>query len=129
MKFEETDSLVKRMVDTVGLPIYTFRKYVSSKTKSASQVVGIPWYTEDTWYKMKALADDKERFHATYQEWFLNTDKSIIILTNRGKLFERLQIDPLDYAHWCKQKSYNRNRPSRTAYTQYLLRRKLKQQM
>ena len=63
MKFHPSESLVKRMVDTVGLPMYTFRKFVAKTNRTAQQVVGIPWYSRDDWYKMKALAEDKERFH------------------------------------------------------------------
>ena len=127
MKFESTDSLVKRIVDTIGLPIYTFRKFVVNKNKTTMQVVGIPWYTKKDWYKMKALADDKQNFHPSYEQWLASSDKSIVILTNRNQLFERLNIDPIHYAFWCRQKSRQKNRESRTAYTQYLLHRKIKQ--
>ena len=127
MKFEPSESLVKRIVDTIGLPMYTFRKFVAKKNKTATQVVGIPWYSREDWYKMKALANDKQHFHADYEHWLANTDKSIVLLTNRKQLFERLNIDPIHYAFWCKQKSLHKNRESRTAYTQYLLHRKIKQ--
>ena len=126
MKFQPTESLVKRMVDTIGLPIYTFRKFVARKNQNAAQVVGIPWYTREDWYKMKALAADKQSFHINYEQWLANTDKSIVLLTNRKKMFERLNIDPIHYAFWCNQKSLRKNRESRTAYTQYLLHKKIK---
>ena len=127
MKFNQTDSLIKRMVDTVGLPMYTFRRYAAKRNKKTQPVVGIPWYTKDNWYKMKALADDKDRFHESYDHWLATTDKSIVILTNRGKLFERLDVDPIQYAFWCSKNSIGKNKKTRTAYTQHLLAKKIKQ--
>lgn len=126
MKFHPSESLVKRMVDTVGLPMYTFRKFVAKKNGTAQQVVGIPWYSRNDWYKMKALAEDKERFHTSYEQWLATTDKSVVILTNRKKYFERLNVDPIHYAFWCNHKSLDKNKESRTAYTQYLLHKKIK---
>ena len=127
MKFQHSDSLIKRMVDTVGLPMYTFRKYVARKQRNSLAVVGIPWYSPEDWYKMKALAEDKERFHFNYEQWLANTDKSVVILTNRNKLFERINIDPIYYSYWCDKKSLGKNRESRTAYTQHLLNKKIRQ--
>ncbi len=127
MKFRHTDSLIKRMVDTIGLPMYTFRKYVARKQKNSLAVIGIPWYTKDDWYKMKVLSEDKDRFHTSYEQWLANTDKSIVLLTNRRKLFERLDIDPIYYSYWCDKKSLRKNKDSRTAFTQYLLHKKLRQ--
>ncbi len=127
MKFRYTDSLIKRIADTIGLPLYTFRKYAQSRSKNVSPVVGIPWYSEKNWHKMKALAEDKERFHATYQQWLASADKSTVLLTNRVKLFEHLSIDPIHYAWWCNKKSLKKYKASRIAYTQYLLRQKIKQ--
>ena len=114
------------MVDTVGLPMYTFRKYVARRQKNSLAVVGIPWYSREDWYKMKALAEDKERFHTDYAQWLANTDKSVVILTNRKKLFERINIDPIYYSYWCDKKSLNKNKESRTAYTQHLLNKKIR---
>lgn len=113
--------MVKRVVDTIGLPMYTFRKFAARKSKNSSQVIGIPWYSEENWLKMYALADDKERFHSSYKQWLANTDKSIVLFTNKGTLFERIDIDPVNYACWCEKKSLKKDRHSRTAYTQRLL--------
>ena len=109
------------MVDTVGLPLYTFRKFAARKNKNTHQVVGIPWYTEKDWQKMLALAEDKDKLHTSYAAWLANTDKSIVFLTNKGTLFERIDIDPIQYACWCERKSLKKDRHSRTAYTQRLL--------
>ncbi len=86
-----------------------------------SQVVGIPWYSEENWIRMKALAEDKEHFHKTYEQWLANADKCTVLLTNRGKIFKHLSIDPIHYVRWCDNRSLQKNKFSRTAYTQYLL--------
>lgn len=127
MKFNYSDSLAKRITDTIGLPIYTFRKYVKQKQREATKVIGIPWYTEESWRKMKALAEDGDRFHSSYPQWLAYADRATVILTNRQKLFERLSIEPLDYLVWCQKRSLKRNSDSRIRYTQYMLKQKIKQ--
>ena len=92
-----------------------------------SPIVGIPWYSERSWLKMKEIASDPESFHPSYQVWLAHADKSVVILTNRDKPFERLNIDPTSYAWWCENQSIKRDKESRRAYVQYLLQNKLNQ--
>ena len=100
----------------------------SAKNKDASAVVGIPWYSERSWKKMKEICDDQESFHDSYQVWLAHADKSVVLLTNRGKPFERLKIDPTSFAWWCENQSIRRDKESRRAYIQYLLQNKLHQE-
>ncbi len=95
------------------------------KRKRESAVVGIPWYTERSWRKMKDICDDKESFHESYQVWLAHADKSVVLLTNRGQPFERLKIDPVSFSWWCENQSIKRDKESRRAYVQYLLENKL----
>ena len=127
MRFQCTDSMVKRITDTIGMPIYTFKRYMQSKEEKTPEVVGVPWYNEKSWKEMKALAEDKDQLHESYQKWLASADKSIVLMTNRGELFERLYIDPIHYTWWCKKKVFRRNRASRSLYTKYLLNKKIAQ--
>ena len=88
-------------------------------------VVGIPWYSERSWKKMKEISDDQDNFHDSYQIWLAHADKSVVLLTNRGKPFERLNIDPTSYSWWCKNQSIQRDKKSRRMYIQYLLENKI----
>ncbi|MFK7794158.1 MAG: hypothetical protein AB8B89_02300 [Gammaproteobacteria bacterium] len=101
---------------------------MSSKIHKKEQlaVVGIPWYSERSWKNMKELADDQENFHNSYRAWLAQADKSVVILTNRNKPFERLQIDPVSYSWWCENQSIRRDKESRRMYIQYLLKEKIK---
>jgi hypothetical protein len=90
-------------------------------------VVGIPWYSERSWKKMKEISADQENFHESYPMWLASADKSVVILTNRNKPFERLKIDPVSYTWWCENQSIQRDKESRRSYIQYLLQNKLKQ--
>lgn len=89
--------------------------------KEQLAVVGIPWYTERSWKKMKEISDDQENFHNSYQVWLAHADKSVVILTNRNKPFERLNIDPVSYSWWCENQAIARDKESRRSYIQYLL--------
>ena len=96
--------------------------------KEHLSVVGIPWYSERSWKKMKEISADQENFHVSYQVWLAHADKSVVILTNREKPFERLQIDPTSYSWWCENQSIARDKESRRSYIQYLLETKIKQE-
>ena len=93
--------------------------------KKQIAIVGIPWYSERAWKRMKEISDDKESFHESYRTWMANADKSVVILTNRSKPFELLTIDPVSYSWWCENQAMPRNKESRRMYIQYLLQNKL----
>lgn len=95
--------------------------------KESAAIIGIPWYSERSWKKMKEISDDQDSFHESYQVWLAHADKSVVILTNRNKPFERLKIDPISYSWWCENQSLKRDKESRRAYVQYLLENKLSQ--
>ncbi|MFK8026625.1 MAG: hypothetical protein AB8C40_01035 [Gammaproteobacteria bacterium] len=95
--------------------------------KKQLAVVGIPWYSERSWVKMKEISDDQENFHASYQIWLAHADKSVVLLTNRSKAFERLMIDPVSYSWWCENNSLRRDKESRRMYIQYLLENTIKE--
>ena len=97
----------------------------TSKKKHPETVVGIPWYSERAWKRMKEISDDRESFHESYQIWLAHADKSVVLLTNRNRPFERLSIDPVSYSWWCENQSIRRDKESRRAYIQYLLEQKL----
>ena len=96
-----------------------------SNKKEAAAIVGIPWYSEESWKHMKEISADPESFHESYQIWLAHADKSVVLLTNRDKPFERLNIDPVSYSWWCENQSIVRDKESRRAYIQYLLEDKI----
>lgn len=98
------------------------------KKHRSEAIVGIPWYSERSWKNMKEIAEDPENFYDSYQVWLAHADKSVVLLTNRGKAFERLKIDPVSYSWWCENHSVKRDKESRRAYIQYLLTNKINQQ-
>ena len=92
MKFFQGDSTIKRMADTIGLPWITFRRVNRYSDASKFSVVGVPWYDEDEWKKVKKISEDPDTLHDTYELWWSNADKATIALLKRGKPFERVKI-------------------------------------
>jgi hypothetical protein len=125
MKFFQSDSMIKRMADTIGLPWITFHRINRYSETSKLSVVGVPWYDEEEWKKVKKLCEDPETLHGTYQLWQGNADKATIALLRRGKPFERVKIIAKDYAKWCEKHKIRKNRKSRIRFVQYLLKQKL----
>ncbi|MEM8845133.1 MAG: hypothetical protein AAGB35_08835 [Pseudomonadota bacterium] len=98
----------------------------SGVQNNKKSVMGVPWYTEDTWNEMRNISEDEENFHSNFQEWLATADKSIVLLTTQNRPFLRLDIDPISYSWWCDKNSLKKDRDSRRAYIQYVLDSKIK---
>ena len=55
-----------------------------AKKKTQSTVVGVTWYTEENWNKVKAAATDPERFEETYAEWSAMAHEAVADLKKTG---------------------------------------------
>jgi hypothetical protein len=63
--------------------------------------VGVGWYTEDEWAKVKASARDPERFEATFQEWLSMANNAIEQLRRTGINAEKSFVSSSALLAWC----------------------------
>ena len=125
MKFFKSDSTIKRMSDTLGMPWITFRRTNKYTSLAKLSVVGVPWYDVDEWEKIKNICEDPESFHKTYMQWLSYADKATVSLTKQGKPFERVKIKADEYENWCTKNKVKKNRSTRIKYVQHQLQKKL----
>lgn len=71
------------------------------KTPTPGLAVGVGWYTEEEWVKVKAAAVDAERFEATYSEWVQMADESLANLHATGISAEKVYVDADALLAWC----------------------------
>jgi len=63
--------------------------------------VGVSWYTEEEWAKVKAAAVDPERFEATYSEWLQVAEDALLKLRAMGIDAHKSYIQASELLAWC----------------------------
>ena len=71
------------------------------KTDSSKLAVGVGWYTEDNWTKVKTAATDPDRFEETYQEWIEMAEKALREIRLAGVNAEKVLINSEELLAWC----------------------------
>lgn len=94
----------------------TLYQSLKAKRRSQSLVIGVTWYTEETWAQVKATAVDPECFEDTFAKW-----KAMAVAARRnfqrsGVLALECQIVPEEFFAWCAQNNQENNSTSRGEY-------------
>ena len=91
----------------------TLYQSIKAKRRSQSMVIGLTWYTEETWAQVKATATDPECFEASFAKW-----KAMAVAARRefqrsGVMALECRIDPQEFFAWCEQHQQENNSTSR----------------
>lgn len=84
-------------------------------------VVGVTWYTPETWAKVKATATDPECFEDSFDQW-----KAVAVAARRnfqrsGVMSLECPIDPEEFAAWCVAHGQENNSTARGEYVSEVL--------
>jgi len=79
-------------------------------------VIGVTWYTEETWAQVKATAVDPECFEASFEKW-----KAVAVAARRefqrsGVMALECQIVPEEFFAWCTKNNQENNSTARAEY-------------
>jgi hypothetical protein len=94
----------------------TLYQSLKAKRRSQSLVIGVTWYTEETWAQIKATATDPECFEESFPQW-----KAMAIAARRnfqrsGVLALVCQIVPEEFSAWCSLNKQENNSTSRAEF-------------
>jgi hypothetical protein len=94
----------------------TLQRRLKAKTRSQTMIIGVTWYTEETWAQVKATATDPECFEDSFGKW-----KAMAVTARRefqrsGVRALEYQIIPQEFADWCAQHGQENNSTSRAEY-------------
>lgn len=94
----------------------TLYQSLRAKNRTQSMVIGVTWYTEETWGQVKATAVDPESFEDSFAKW-----KAMAVAARRefqrsGVLALECQIVPEEFFAWCAQHEQENNSASRAEY-------------
>ena len=70
-------------------PKQSLPPWLKPKTVPSKLAVGVCWYTEENWTKVKAAASDPDRFEDTYEEWTEMGEKALQGLQIAGVTAEK----------------------------------------
>lgn len=85
-------------------------------------LVGITWYTAETWAQVKAAATDPERFEESFAEWEAVAVKARRDFQRSGVTAIEFQIIPQDFFAWCTLHCKENNAEARAEFVSEKLR-------
>jgi len=87
-----------------------------AKRRSQSMIVGITWYTNETWLKVKSEASDPERFENSFTEWQAMAVSARRELQRTGARALEFYIIPQELFNWCTLNNKVNNSESRAEF-------------
>jgi hypothetical protein len=84
--------------------------------KTSADVVGVAWYREADWPRIKQLFPDADKLHDSYAEWLKFAEDSVRRLKRSGVTVEPFVIDIDDFLGWCLVHGRPRDAKGRTEY-------------
>ena len=95
------------------------RKHRAHTRIAASQPalqVGVGWYTEEEWLKVRAAAVDPELFGATYAQWVEMAEQSLTQMRARGINAAKAYVTADKLLAWCLAHGKPNNGASRAEF-------------
>jgi hypothetical protein len=86
------------------------------KKSGAGMAVGVAWYREADWPRIKELFPDADQLHDSYAEWLEFAEESVKRLARTGMTVEPFVIDIDDFLGWCLIHGRPRDAKARTEY-------------
>jgi hypothetical protein len=87
-------------------------------------MVGITWWREHDWPRVKDLFPDAGELHNTYAEWLKSAENTVKELKRRGVAVEQFALDIDDFLAWCLVHERQRDAQARSEYVTEKLRLK-----
>lgn len=94
----------------------TLQQRIRAKSRSQSLLVGLTWYTKETWAEVRASATDPECFEDSFEKWEAMAISARREFQRSGVRAIECLIVPQDFAAWCALNGEENNASSRAAY-------------
>ena len=66
------------------------------------QAIGIPWYKEEDYERLRAMFEDGDKLHDSYAGWLQAAENGVKQLEGGGMRVVKVQTDPDEFAAWCR---------------------------
>lgn len=91
------------------------------KHKEKLTQIGIAWYEEEEWKKMKAASADSEIFEDSFKEWEEMATKTLVEIKANGIAVTKVFIKTDEFIDWCKIHSLPLDAASRSKYVSEIM--------
>ncbi|HXU92715.1 MAG TPA: hypothetical protein VFP33_03570 [Gallionella sp.] len=96
--------------------IPTLHQRLRAKRRSQSLMVGLTWYTEETWAEMKSRAADPECFEDSFAKWKAMAVSARREFQRSGVRAIECHIVPQEFFAWCALNGRENNATARAEY-------------
>jgi hypothetical protein len=83
--------------------------------------MGVAWYRESDWPRVKELFVDAEELHETYAEWLESAESVVRHLEQHGVAVSRYPMDLDHFVGWCVVRDYSLDSEARSEYVAAML--------
>ena len=80
------------------------------------QVVGMAWYRPETFARLRAMFEDGEKLHRTYEEWLAAAETGRKSMEAKRVRVVCVDIDPDQFPKWCAANGMKLNDEARNRY-------------
>lgn len=87
-----------------------------AKKQSRAIEVGVVWYTEETWGKVKLNSVDPDRFEATYAEWLVIANSAFALMVKNGVNARKFFVDAEELFTYCLLQNRQNDSDSRASF-------------
>jgi hypothetical protein len=89
---------------------------IRAKKRSEAMIIGVTWYTEETWAQVKASATDPQCFESSFEKWQAMAVKARREFQRSGVRALECQIVPHEFFAWCESNHQENNATSRAEF-------------
>ncbi|MDP2142740.1 MAG: hypothetical protein Q8J80_01295 [Gallionella sp.] len=94
----------------------TLSQRLKAKKRSQALIIGLTWYTEETWAQVKASATDPECFEDNFEKWKTVASKARSEFQRSGVRAIECLIVPEELSAWCALHGQENNSTSRAEF-------------
>lgn len=95
-----------------------------NRSGDVNVVLGIAWYGEQEWTRMRLVCSDPEEMDNSYAEWRDAAEKAIEDLRKLGQAVEKVDVDIDEFLRWCRLHGRKTDKASRAEFAVACLRAK-----
>jgi hypothetical protein len=86
--------------------------------------VGMPWYHEPDYNRLREMFDDGDKLHPTFHEWLQAANLGFERLKSKGAVVEKVYIIPDEFSAWCTARGKGLNAEARMNFANETVARK-----
>ena len=94
----------------------TLLERLRAKKRNRAMLVGVTWYTGETWTQVKASAADPERFEESFSKWEAMAISALREFLRSGVQAVKFHIIPEEFVAWCTLNNKVNNAESRAEF-------------